>query len=167
MFLVRDEPTGSPAIPAEEAVTGVADFDPFTPPTCVTPIALAEYRARVAIAGTVTAVAPIRWVGGDALGATLDDGTGAVTLAFLGRREIAGIEPGRTLTAGGTVGRRDGRLLILNPFTWLTAPASVAAAPAVAASERPAGGVPAGDVPASSPAPGAVRAGVVPARCSV
>jgi hypothetical protein len=134
----------------------VADFDPFTPPTSVTPIALAEHRARIAIAGTVTAVAPARWVGGDALGVTLDDGTGAITLAFLGRRQIAGIEPGRKLVAGGTVGRRDDQLMIMNPFTWLAALATAATA----------GAVPAGAAPTAAAPAGVTVAGVVLARHS-
>jgi hypothetical protein len=41
---------------------------------------------------------------------------------FLGRRGIAGIEPGRELTATGTVGRRLGRPIVLNPRYWLHAP---------------------------------------------
>jgi hypothetical protein len=40
-------------------------------------------------------------------------------LAFLGRRRIAGIEPGRQLTAAGTVGFHHGRRVVLNPWYWL------------------------------------------------
>jgi hypothetical protein len=43
------------------------------------------------------------------------DESGGVTLQFLGRREIAGLEVGTTLVAEGMVGEQDGALTILNP----------------------------------------------------
>lgn len=55
------------------------------------------------------------------LEAELDDGTDVVTLVFLGRRQIAGIEPGRALTARGRVAVRDGRKVIYNPHYELDA----------------------------------------------
>jgi hypothetical protein len=45
-----------------------------------------------------------------------------VTLVFLGRRSIAGIEPGRQLTARGRIAIRDGRKVIYNPYYELEAP---------------------------------------------
>ena len=48
--------------------------------------------------------------------AELWDGTAAVTLVFLGRRRIPGIEPGRKILARGRVGRHDGQLAIFNPW---------------------------------------------------
>ncbi|MEV0270716.1 MAG: OB-fold nucleic acid binding domain-containing protein [Hamadaea sp.] len=56
------------------------------------------------------------------LEAELYDGTDVVTLVFLGRRHIAGIEPGRALTAAGRVAVRDGRKVIYNPHYSLDAP---------------------------------------------
>lgn len=50
------------------------------------------------------------------LEADLYDGSDVVTLVFLGRRHIAGIEPGRTLTARGRVAIRDDRKVIYNPY---------------------------------------------------
>jgi hypothetical protein len=50
------------------------------------------------------------------LEADLYDGSDVVTLIFLGRRHIAGIEPGRTLTARGRVAIRDDRKVIYNPY---------------------------------------------------
>ncbi|HZM82150.1 MAG TPA: OB-fold nucleic acid binding domain-containing protein [Candidatus Limnocylindrales bacterium] len=49
------------------------------------------------------------------LEADLYDGTDVVTLVFLGRRHIAGLEPGRALTVRGRVALRDGRKVIYNP----------------------------------------------------
>ena len=50
------------------------------------------------------------------LEADLYDGSDVVTLVFLGRRHIAGIEPGRMLTARGRVAVRDDRKVIYNPY---------------------------------------------------
>jgi RecJ-like exonuclease len=55
------------------------------------------------------------------LEAELDDGTDVITLVFLGRRQIAGIEPGRALTVRGRVAMRDGRKVIYNPHYELNA----------------------------------------------
>jgi hypothetical protein len=49
------------------------------------------------------------------LEADLYDGTDVITLVFLGRRQIAGVEPGRAMTAKGRVAVRDGRKVIYNP----------------------------------------------------
>jgi hypothetical protein len=43
------------------------------------------------------------------------DKTGRLVLVFLGRRHVAGVEPGARLIAEGTVGEHGGRLAILNP----------------------------------------------------
>jgi hypothetical protein len=55
------------------------------------------------------------------LEAELFDGSGSVTLVWLGRRRIAGIEPGRTLTARGRFAAFDGRQVIYNPWYELSA----------------------------------------------
>lgn len=49
------------------------------------------------------------------LEADLYDGSGTVTLVWLGRRRIAGIEPGRNLTVRGRVALREGQHVIYNP----------------------------------------------------
>ncbi|MGC5050811.1 OB-fold nucleic acid binding domain-containing protein [Micromonospora sp. DT48] len=51
-----------------------------------------------------------------ALEADLYDGSDVVTLVWLGRRHIVGIEPGRHLTARGRVAVRDDRKVIYNPY---------------------------------------------------
>ncbi|ACU35469.1 OB-fold nucleic acid binding domain-containing protein [Actinosynnema pretiosum subsp. pretiosum] len=50
------------------------------------------------------------------LEAELYDGTEGVTLVWLGRRRIAGIEPGRTIKAKGRIAVRDGRKVLYNPY---------------------------------------------------
>lgn len=56
------------------------------------------------------------------LEADLYDGNDVVTLVWLGRRHIAGIEPGRHLTARGRMAVRDGRKVIYNPYYELESP---------------------------------------------
>lgn len=56
------------------------------------------------------------------LEAELYDGSDLVTLVWLGRRHINGIEPGRTVTARGRVALREDRKVIYNPYYELEAP---------------------------------------------
>jgi hypothetical protein len=48
--------------------------------------------------------------------AELYDGSGSVHLIWLGRRRIAGIEPGRALRARGRLSDQDGTKVIFNPW---------------------------------------------------
>jgi hypothetical protein len=43
------------------------------------------------------------------------DDTGSISIVFLGRRQVPGIEPGTRLVAHGMAGSHFGRLAILNP----------------------------------------------------
>jgi hypothetical protein len=56
------------------------------------------------------------------LEADLWDGSDVVTLVWLGRRHIAGIEPGRQLSVRGRIAIRDNRKVIYNPYYELEAP---------------------------------------------
>lgn len=56
------------------------------------------------------------------LEADLYDGSDVVTLVWLGRRNIAGVEPGRQLTVKGRVAIRDDRKVIYNPYYELEHP---------------------------------------------
>jgi hypothetical protein len=56
------------------------------------------------------------------LEADLYDGSGVVTLVWLGRRHIAGIEPGRQLTVRGRLAMRGDRKVIYNPYYELEHP---------------------------------------------
>ena len=51
-----------------------------------------------------------------ALEAELFDGTDGITLIWLGRRRIPGIEPGRTMRVRGRLAVRDGRKVLYNPY---------------------------------------------------
>ena len=50
------------------------------------------------------------------LEADLYDGSDVVTLVWLGRRAIPGIEPGRQLTAKGRIALRENHKVIYNPY---------------------------------------------------
>ncbi len=50
------------------------------------------------------------------LEAELFDGTGSVSLVWMGRRRIAGIEPGRTLVVRGRITQQGSRRVIFNPW---------------------------------------------------
>ena len=71
--------------------------------------------APVCIAGTLRQVVLRPLAGVPTLEAELYDGTGTVTLVWLGRRRIRGIDPGRTLVAHGRLTKRDGRPTLFNP----------------------------------------------------
>ena len=46
----------------------------------------------------------------------LTDGTGTMTVVFVGRKRIAGIKPGARLIVEGMVGQYEGRLAMFNPL---------------------------------------------------
>ena len=47
--------------------------------------------------------------------AELYDGTGSLSLIWLGRRQIAGVEPGRRMRVEGLVTQSEGRPVLFNP----------------------------------------------------
>ncbi|GAA1395979.1 OB-fold nucleic acid binding domain-containing protein [Luteococcus peritonei] len=78
-------------------------------------IAQAPLRRPVRIRGTITQVAinprgVNRW-----LEAILDDGSGEVTLVWMGRRLVRGIEAGRLLEVDGPISMVRGRRTVYNP----------------------------------------------------
>lgn len=82
----------------------------------------AERGQLVSIAGRLRTVCYTPRTNLPTLEADLFDGTDVVTLVWLGRRHIAGIEPGRQLTARGRLAVRDDRKVIYNPRYELEAP---------------------------------------------
>ncbi|WP_101524251.1 OB-fold nucleic acid binding domain-containing protein [Nocardioides houyundeii] len=81
----------------------------------VAPISHAPDREPVQLRGTLRTVTLRPRGGVPALEADLDDGTGVVTIVWLGRRRIAGIEPGRAMSVAGRIGLHDGRRIMYNP----------------------------------------------------
>lgn len=68
----------------------------------------------VRVAGTLRTVTLRPLAGVPTLEAELYDGTGSVTLVWLGRRRIAGIEAGRRVVAHGRLTQHHGRPAIYN-----------------------------------------------------
>src|SRR5438093_713542 len=94
-------------------------FDPFVAPA-TTPIAAVRVRDLVGISGSVTNLTVEHWAGGTpALHVTITDETGSLTVAFLGRTRVAGIEVGKRILVGGAVFYRRGRRIMMNPHLWL------------------------------------------------
>jgi RecJ-like exonuclease len=77
---------------------------------------------RVSITGRLRTVVYTPRTNLPTLEADLYDGSDVVTLVWLGRRQIPGIEPGRQLTVRGRVAVRDARKVIYNPYYELEAP---------------------------------------------
>ncbi|WP_239456395.1 OB-fold nucleic acid binding domain-containing protein [Nocardioides solisilvae] len=75
----------------------------------------APEREPVLLRGSLRTVTLRPRGGVPALEADLEDGTDVVTLVWLGRRRIIGIEPGRSLSAAGRIGVHEGRRIMYNP----------------------------------------------------
>lgn len=78
-------------------------------------IADAPDRELVEVRGQLRTVTLRPRGGVPALEADLDDGTGVLTIVWLGRRQIAGIGPGRELRVSGRIGRYEGNRVLYNP----------------------------------------------------
>ncbi|GAA2621272.1 OB-fold nucleic acid binding domain-containing protein [Streptomyces tubercidicus] len=72
-------------------------------------------RQIVKVTGTLRHVTLRPRAGVPALEAELFDGSAALDVVWLGRRSIAGIEPGRKLIASGRVSLSHGRRVLFNP----------------------------------------------------
>ena len=82
----------------------------------VIPIGQVEWRAQVKVAGRVKALRVQPWSEKiQSLELTLVDGTGGITVVFLGRRKIAGLHPGTVMRVRGVAGAHHGRLALMNP----------------------------------------------------
>lgn len=79
------------------------------------PVIEVVYRRRAQVGGRVRSVRIRPWGEVLTLEAVVGDDTGAITVAFLGRRSIGGLVPDGWLTVEGMVGQRNEKLLILNP----------------------------------------------------
>jgi hypothetical protein len=80
-----------------------------------TPVDQLSNRSRASVSGVIRSVTLRPREGVPALEAELYDGSGSLDLVWLGRREIAGISPGRRLKIEGLVCMVDGRRTVFNP----------------------------------------------------
>jgi amino acid transporter len=108
----------APVVQPAAAPAARADM-PFTPISHyaenITPISEIQWRKRAHVQGRVTALSTAPRGSAPTLQVEVWDETGGITLNFLGRREIAGLEVGMEIRAEGMVGEEDGTLVILNP----------------------------------------------------
>jgi hypothetical protein len=65
------------------------------------------------------------WSGVAALELTLIDDTGAISVVFFGRRQLAGVTAGSKLIVEGVVGEHRGKMAMLNPAYNIQADAHV------------------------------------------
>lgn len=72
-------------------------------------------RQRAVLRGTITVLTIKPRAGTPWLEAELSDGSGTVTLIWMGRREIPGVSAGRELVINGRVSCVDGQRRIYNP----------------------------------------------------
>jgi hypothetical protein len=80
-----------------------------------TQVAAAIDRELVSLRGVLRTVTLRPRAGTPALEAELFDGSGSVTVVFLGRRRIAGIDPGRAVQVHGRLTTHNGRPAVFNP----------------------------------------------------
>jgi hypothetical protein len=116
----------APAIGAAAGIEVAAVPAPTPAPTAsapgVTPIAEVRWRQQVTIEGRVQTVRVKPGSGSRSVEYVIEDGTGALSIVFVGRPEVGGIDVGTRLRAQGTAAERSGRLAILNPAYALLVP---------------------------------------------
>ncbi len=99
----------------DEDVLEAADLQQEAQQAGATAVAACSLGGEVCVAGTLRCVVLRPRAGVPTLEAELYDGSGTVTLIFLGRRLIRGIDPGRSLVARGRLTRHEGRPTLYNP----------------------------------------------------
>lgn len=72
-------------------------------------------RTRVKLAGVVRRITVRPLEGNESLEALLDDGTGEVTVVWMGRRSIPGLNLGTRLIVKGLLAEQRGERRIVNP----------------------------------------------------
>ncbi|UZN05041.1 OB-fold nucleic acid binding domain-containing protein [Cellulomonas sp. S1-8] len=88
--------------------------DALRVPGCC-PVDALPHRARASVSGVLRSVTLRPRDGVPAIEAELYDGSGTLDLVWLGRRQIAGVEPGRRLKVDGMVCMVAGRRTVFNP----------------------------------------------------
>jgi len=80
------------------------------------PIATLRWRSRAKVVGRVKTIRVQPLADVPTVECVLVDGSGeAITLVFLGRRSIGGLQSGSVLMAEGMVGKHHGKLAMINP----------------------------------------------------
>ena len=78
-------------------------------------IADAPLRQPVRIAGVIRRMTVLPMQGKEALQALISDGTGEVTIVFMGRRGIGGLSLGKRVVVEGVLAEHRGEVRMVNP----------------------------------------------------
>jgi RecG-like helicase len=88
------------------------------------PIAESPERRPVRVAGEVRRITVLPMEGNESVQTVLSDGTGEMTVVFMGRRALPGLNLGTRVIVEGVAGRqRDGTLRMVNPKFEFSTPA--------------------------------------------
>jgi RecG-like helicase len=79
------------------------------------PISEAPMRKSVKVAGVIRRITVLPTQGNEALEALIYDGTGAVNVVFMGRRQIGGLTLGTKVAVEGVLGEQRGVVRMVNP----------------------------------------------------
>src|SRR2546423_14889279 len=107
---------------ATEAQLDAEELQRSTAESGCTPACDVKRGQLVSVSGRLRTVVYTPRTNLPTLEAELYDGSDVVTLVWLGRRHIAGIEPGRQLAAKGRIAVRDDRQVIYKPYYVLETP---------------------------------------------
>ena len=111
----RDD--GSPTVAPSEGAETEAAIDEALLSTVhgTVPIPSLKPRQRARVAGRVKSLTVQPWGNVPTLQVQLTDDQGKLVVAFLGRRQIAGLAPGSRIVVDGTVTERRSQLVMINP----------------------------------------------------
>jgi amino acid transporter len=107
---VAPHPVMAPGAPSADRPQG-----PPLPPDGTVPIGTVTWRQQVQVQGRVRTLRVQPLAGTATLECVLEDDSGAISLVFLGRNKVPGIDIGTRLRARGVAGEHRRRLAILNP----------------------------------------------------
>ncbi len=113
----RQGEKGPAAVPPSDAdeMEDLIDDKVLGGVTGTTAISALQARQRARVAGRVRSLTVQPWGDVPTLQVQLTDDQGRLTVAFLGRRQIAGLIPGSRILVDGTVTDRRGQLMMINP----------------------------------------------------
>jgi amino acid transporter len=112
----------APAAAEPEPLPGAGGYDRPIPPPGVTPIGSIHEPGRTSVEGRVRVVEVRSVERNSVLAAEIADSTGDLTALFYGRSRIPGLMCGSRVRFRGTVGIKDGALVMINPAYELMVP---------------------------------------------
>jgi len=80
----------------------------------------AKPREKVKIAGVIRRLTVLPMQDNESLEVVISDGTGEVSIQFMGRRAIRGLTLGTRVVVEGVIGEQHGRVQMMNPSLEIT-----------------------------------------------